>query len=96
MIKYTIQEITDWVLSFSVLEILKQTGCFFYFIWVLKVSPRLTLIQKSGLCPLRLLPLMRVLCLGLFRVTREQLSNGAFLKDHKYICKIKMKEMKTK
>ena len=32
--------------------------CLSCFIWVLKVTWRLTLIQKGGLCPLRLLPLM--------------------------------------
>ena len=32
--------------------------CLSCFIWVLKVSLRLTLIQKGGLCPLRLLPLV--------------------------------------
>ena len=34
------------------------TDCLHCFIWVLKVSLKLTLIQKGGLCPLRLLPLM--------------------------------------
>ena len=49
---------SHWVPSFSLLEIATQKECFFCFIWVLKVSLRLTLIQKGGLCPLRLLPLM--------------------------------------
>ena len=58
VIKHTIQEIIDWIPSFSFLEMVTQKECFFCFIWVLKVSLRLTLIQKGGLCPLRLLPLM--------------------------------------
>ena len=79
MIKYTIQEITDWVLSFSLLEIVTQKECFFCFIWILKVSLRLTLIQKEGLHPLRWLLLIRVLWLWPFRVyTREQLAKGRF------------------
>ena len=36
----------------------KGMECFFCFIWVLKVSLRLTPIEKGGLCPLRLLPIM--------------------------------------
>ena len=69
MIKYTIQEIIDWAPSFSLLEIKGiQKECFLCFIWILKVSLRLRLIQKGSLCPLRLLPLIRVLCLCPFRV----------------------------
>ena len=80
MIKYTIQEIIDWVPSFSLLEILIQTECFFCFIWVLKVSLRLTLIQKGGLCPLRLLPLMIEfsVCAPSGYSTREQLARRRF------------------
>ena len=37
MIQYSIKEIIDWVPSFSVLGIVTQKGCFFCFIWVLKV-----------------------------------------------------------
>ena len=37
---------------------IKGKDCLSCFIWVLKVSLRLILIQKGGLCPLRLLPLM--------------------------------------
>ena len=37
MIQYSIKEIIDWVPSFSLLEIVTQKGCFFCFIWVLKV-----------------------------------------------------------
>ena len=36
-IQYSIKEIIDWVPSFSLLEIVTQKGCFFCFIWVLKV-----------------------------------------------------------
>ena len=54
MIKYIIQEIIDWAPSFSLLEIVTQKECFFWFIWVLKISLRLTLIQRGGLCPLTL------------------------------------------
>ena len=43
---------------FSLLEIVTQKDCLSRFIWVLKVSPRLTLIQEGGLHPLRLLLLM--------------------------------------
>ena len=88
MIKYTIQEIIDWVPSFSLLEILIQKECFFCFIWILKVSLRLTLIQKRGMCPLRLLPLMRVLCVPLQRIAPEgSWLGGTFLKYYKNICK---------
>ena len=58
MIKHTIREIIDWAPSLSFLEIATQMECFFCFIWVLKVSLRLTPIEKGGLCPLRLLPIM--------------------------------------
>ena len=97
MIKYTIQEIIDWVPSFSLLEILIQKECFFYFIWVLKVSLGLTLTQKRGLYPLRLLPIMRVFCYTLQGIAPESSWLGdAFFKDYKNIFKIKMREMKTK
>ena len=43
---------------FSLLEIVTQKDCLSWFIWVLKVSPRLTLIQEGGLDPLRLLLLV--------------------------------------
>ena len=57
---------------FGLLEIVIQKECFFCFIWVLKVSLRLTLIQKGGFCPLRLSPLMRVLCLCPFMVQHQR------------------------
>ena len=79
MIKRIIQEIIDWGPSFSFLEITIQKECFFCFIWVLRVSLRLTLIQKGGLCPLRLLPLMIEfsVCAPSWYNTREQLTRGA-------------------
>ena len=96
-IKYTIQAIIDWIQSFSLLYILIQKEYFFCFIWVLKVSLGLTLIQKRGLYPLRLLPLIRVLFVPLQGIAPESSWLGdAFLKDYKNICKIKMREMKTK
>ena len=97
MIKYTIHEIIDWVLFFSLLEIPIQKECVFSFIWVLKVSLKLTLIQKRGLYPLKLLPLVRVLFVPLQGIAPEsKWLGGAFLKDYKNKCKIKMWEMKTK
>ena len=78
MIKYTIQEIFDWTSSLSFLEIATQKECFFSFIWVLKLSLRLTLIQKRGLCPLRLLVLITEfsVCAPSGYSTREQLARG--------------------
>ena len=99
MIKHTIQEIINWAQSFSFLEIATQKECFFCFIWVLKVSLRLTLVKKGGLCPLRLLSLMIEfsVCAPSGYSSREELARRkeAFLKDLKVICKIKMSEMKT-
>ena len=43
------------------------------------MSLKLTMVQKGGLCPLRLLPLMSVLCLCPSGYsTREQLARGGF------------------
>ena len=97
MIKYTIQEIIDWAPSFSLLEIAIQKECFLCFIWVLKVSEVDTDPERRFLC---------------FKVTTSNESSlfvalqgiapenswlaGAFLKDYKIICKIKMRKMKTK
>ena len=80
MIKYAIYEIIDWALYFSLLEIVTQKECFFCFIWVLKVSLRLTVIQKGGSCPLRLLPLMIEfsVCAPSGCSTREQLARRRF------------------
>ena len=95
MIKHTIHEIIDWVPS--LLEILIQKECFFCFIWVLKVSLKLMLIQKRVLYLLRLLPLIRVLFVPLEGTAPESSwLGGAFLTDYRNICKIKMREMKTK
>ena len=69
------------------------------FIWVLKVSLRLTLTQKKGLCPLRLLPLMTdfSVFMPLQGITPgNSWLGGISFKDYKIIWKIKMREMKTK
>ena len=78
MIKHTIQEITDWYPSFTLLEIATQKEFFFCLIWVLKVSLRLT--RVCVLCPLRLLPLMIEfsVCAPSGYSTREQLARGRF------------------
>ena len=98
MIKYTIQEITDWVLSFSLLEIVTQKECFFCFIWVLKVpdvdtdpkgrflSFKVTSSNESSL----FVPLQGI------APESSWLGDAFFLKDYKILCKIKMSEMKTK
>ena len=74
--------------SFSPGEV-TQKKCFFCFIWVLKVSLRLTLIQKGGFFPLRLIPLTIEFSVSspLGYSTREQLARG----ENK-----KMREIKTK
>ena len=78
MIKHTIQEITDWYPSFTLLEIATQKEFFFCLIWVLKVSLRLT--RVCVLCPLRLLPLMIEfsVCAPSGYSTREQLARRRF------------------
>ena len=97
MIKYTIQEIIDWVPSFSLLEIAIQKECFLCFIWVLKVSEVDTDPERRFVS---------------FKVTTSNESSlfvalqgiapenswlaGAFMKGYKIIRKIKMREMKTK
>ena len=97
MIKYTIQEIIDWAPSFSLLEIAIQKECFLCFIWVLKVSEvdtdperrfvsfKVTTSNESSL----FVPLQGI-------APESSWLGGAFLKDYKNICKIKMREMKTK
>ena len=97
MIKYTIQEIIDWAPSFSLLEIAIQKECFLCFIWVLKVSEadtdperrfvsfKVTTSNESSL----FVPLQGI-------APENSWLGGAFLKDYKIICKIKMREMKTK
>ena len=59
------QEIVDRSHLFLSWRYSYKTNAFFCFIWVLKVSLRVTLIQKRGLDPLRLLHLMRVLFVSL-------------------------------
>ena len=97
MIKYTIQEIIDWAPSFSLLEIAIQKECFLCFIWVLKISEadtdperrfvsfKVTTSNESSL----FVPLQSI-------APESSWLGGAFLKDYKNICKIKMREMKTK
>ena len=99
MIKYTIQEIIDWVPSFSLLEILIQKECFFCFIWVglegvtevdtdpkeRFVSFKVTTSNESSV----FVPLQGI-------TPESSWLGGAFLKYYKKICKIKMREMKTK
>ena len=73
-------------------------GCLSCFIWVLKVSLRLTVIQRGDLCPLRLLPLMTEFSVFM---TLQGIApgnswlGGVSLKDYKITWKIK-REMKTK
>ena len=97
MIKYTMQEIIDWAPSFSLLEIAIQKECFLCFIWVLKVSEvdtdperrfvsfKVTTSNESSL----FVPLQGI-------APESSWLGGAFLKYYKNICKIKMREMKTK
>ena len=97
MIKYTMQEIIDWAPSFSLLEIVIQKECFLYSVWVLKVSRRyadperrfasfkVTTSNESSL----FVPLQGM-------AQESSWLGDAFLKDHKNIYKIKMREMKTK
>ena len=97
MIKYTIQEIIDWAPSFSLLEIAIQKECFLCFIWVLKVSEadtdperrfvsfKVTTSNESSL----FVPLQGI-------APENSWLGDAFLKDYTIICKIKMREMKTK
>ena len=51
--------------------------------WVLKVSLRLTLIQKGRLCPLRLLPLMTEFCV--YAPSGNSWLGSVSLKDYKII-----------
>ena len=83
MIKYTIQEIIDWVPSFSLLEIVIQK---------VDIDPKerfasfkVTTSNESSL----FVPLQGI-------APESSWLGGAFLKDYKIICKIKMREMKTK
>ena len=98
MIKYTIQEIIDWVPSFFLLEILIQTECFFILHLGLEgttgvdtdpkerfVSCKITTSNENSL----FVPLQGI-------APESSWLGGAFLKDYKNICKIKMREMKAK
>ena len=83
MIKYTIQEIIDWVPSFSLLEIVIQK---------VDIDPKerfasfkVTTSNESSL----FVPLQGI-------APENSWLGGAFLKDYKIICKIKMRKMKTK
>ena len=89
MIKYTIQEIIDWVPSFSMLFLLHLSlervtevendakGRFMSF--------KVTTSNESSL----FVPLQGI-------APENSWLGGAFSKDYKIICKIKMREMKTK
>ena len=83
MMKYTIQEINDWVPSFSLLEIVIQK---------VDIDPKerfvsfkVTTSNEGSL----FVPLQGI-------APESSWLGGAFLKDYKNICKIKMREMKTK
>ena len=96
MIKYTIQEIIDLAPSFSLLEIVTQKECFFCFIWVFKVS-EVDADPKGRFVSFKVTPSNEFsACVPSEYSTREQLARGDFLKDYKIICKIKMREVKTK
>ena len=74
-----------------------QKDCFSCFIWVLKVSLRLTLIQKPGLCHLRLLLLMTEFSVFMSLqgiAPGNSWLGGVSLKDYKIIWKIKMSKLK--
>ena len=97
MIKYTIQEITDWAPSFSPGD--SQTkGMLFLLRLSLEgatevdtdlkgrfVSFKVTTSNESSL----IVPLQGI-------APENSWLRGAFLKDYKIICKIKMREMKAK
>ena len=77
--------------SFSLLEIVMQKDCLSCFIWVLKVSLRLTLILKGGLCPLMLLATLTKFSVFMpFQgIAPGSWLGGVSLKDYKIIWKIK-------
>ena len=95
MIKYTIQEIIDSVPSFSLLEILIQKECFHLGLEGATevdtdpkerfVSFKVTTSNESSL----FVPLQGI-------APESSWLGGAFLKDYKNICKIKIRDMKTK
>ena len=97
--KYPIQEITGQFLSFTFLEVVTQKDLLLSFIRVLKVSLRLTLIQKGDLCPSKLLSLITEFSVfvPLKGMTPESSwLKGLSLKDYKIIGKINVKEIKIK
>ena len=70
-------------------------GCLYCFIWDLKVSLRLILFQKRGLCHLSLLPLMTEISVFMpFQGIAPENSwiGGASLKYYKTIWKIKIRK----
>ena len=84
---------------FSLLEVVTQKDLLLSFIRVLKVSLRLTLIQKGYFCPSKLLSLITEFSVFLpLKGTTPESSwlKGVSLKDYKIIWKINVREMKTK
>ena len=83
MTKYTIQEIIDWVPSFSLLEIVIQKVDIdpkerFASFKVTTSNESSLFVPHQGIAP------------------ESSWLGGTFLKDYKTICKIKVREMKTK
>ena len=97
MIKYTIQEIIDWTPFFSLLEIVTKGMIFLLHLGLEGitevdtdperrfVSFKVTPSYESSL----IMPLQGI-------APENSWLGGAFLKDYKIICKIKIREMKTK
>ena len=88
-----------WAPSFSVLEIVTQKDCSSCFFWVLKVSLRLALIQKGGLCPFRLLPLITEFYVFMFLqgiAPRNSWLGGRFFEGLQNYMESKSEENKNK
>ena len=88
----------NWLgLIFSFREIFTQKDCFFCFIQVLKVSLRLTPIQKGDLCPARLLPVTAEFSvfIPLQGIAADNCWLEGFLEGYKSIWEINVREMKT-
>ena len=98
MIKYTIQEITDWASSFISPGVSHTKGMLFLLLLSLDgvievdtdpkgkfVSFKVTTSNESSL----FVPLQGI-------APENSWLGDAFLKDYTIICKIKMREMKTK
>ena len=80
-----------WASCFSLLEIVIQNDCLSCFIWVCKISLKLTLIQKGGLMTeFSVFMFLKHIAAGNSRLV------GISLKDYKFIWKTKMRGMKTK